>query len=124
MYEKLAVPGPDHVLFQAAFANFNPHAATGVNFQNGDRAPLLLISRNLSCIATIGSGGEFQVVWEVRAVTEYKTFQAERITLLGYKRPGRDSRFMFNVVRGRLRAVRDRVSGSDRGWRTCFRKVS
>jgi hypothetical protein len=27
-YQRYAVPGPDHILFQAAFANFNPHAAT------------------------------------------------------------------------------------------------
>jgi hypothetical protein len=36
---------PGHILFQAAFANFNPHAATAVDFQNDRRAPLLLIAR-------------------------------------------------------------------------------
>jgi len=44
VFKRYAVPGPDHVLFQAAFANFNPHAATAVDFQNNDRAPLLFIS--------------------------------------------------------------------------------
>ena len=44
VYERYAVPGPDHVLFQATFANFNPHAATAVDFHNDRRAPLLLIS--------------------------------------------------------------------------------
>jgi len=44
VYNRYAVPGPDHVLFQGAFANFNPHAATAVNFENNNRAPLLLIS--------------------------------------------------------------------------------
>lgn len=43
-YERYAVPGPDHVLFQAAFANFNPHAVTAVDFHNDERAPLLLIA--------------------------------------------------------------------------------
>ena len=31
-YERYAVPGPDHILFQGAFANFNPHSPTTVNF--------------------------------------------------------------------------------------------
>jgi pimeloyl-ACP methyl ester carboxylesterase len=39
VYERYAVPGPDHVLFQASLANFNPHAATAVDFHNNDRAP-------------------------------------------------------------------------------------
>jgi alpha-beta hydrolase superfamily lysophospholipase len=44
LYERYAVPGPNHVLFQASLANFNPHAATTVNFDNADRAPLLLLA--------------------------------------------------------------------------------
>jgi len=44
IFERYAVPGPDHVLLQAAFANFNPHATTTVNFHNDTRAPLLMIS--------------------------------------------------------------------------------
>jgi alpha-beta hydrolase superfamily lysophospholipase len=42
-YKRYAIPGPGRVLFQAAFANFNPNAATRVHTKNGDRAPLLLI---------------------------------------------------------------------------------
>ena len=37
-------PAPAASLFQAAFANFNPHAATKVDFHNDDRAPLLIIA--------------------------------------------------------------------------------
>jgi len=60
VYERYAVPGPDHVLFQAAFANFNPHAATAVDFQNDRRAPLLLIfRRKRSRLASIGGRGKF-----------------------------------------------------------------
>ena len=43
VYERYAAPGPGRVLFQAALANFNPHAPTHVDFKNDDRAPLLLI---------------------------------------------------------------------------------
>ena len=43
-YDRYAVPGVDHLLFQAALANFNPHAATAVDFGNDTRAALLLIS--------------------------------------------------------------------------------
>ena len=38
------MPGPEHVLFQAGLANFNPHAATTVDLHNDTRAPLLLIA--------------------------------------------------------------------------------
>jgi hypothetical protein len=39
-----AVPGPGRVLFQAALANFNPHATTTFDFHNDDRAPLLFLA--------------------------------------------------------------------------------
>jgi hypothetical protein len=38
------VPGPGRVLFQAALANFNPNAASKINFKNDDRAPLLIMA--------------------------------------------------------------------------------
>jgi non-heme chloroperoxidase len=44
LYERYAVPGPGRPLFQASLANFNPHAATRVDFHNDERAPLLLIA--------------------------------------------------------------------------------
>jgi pimeloyl-ACP methyl ester carboxylesterase len=45
-YERYAVPGPGRVIFQAAFANFNPRAATKVDFHKDDRAPLLVIGND------------------------------------------------------------------------------
>jgi pimeloyl-ACP methyl ester carboxylesterase len=44
VYDRYAVPGPGRVLFQAAFANVNPRAASRVNLRNDDRAPLLLVA--------------------------------------------------------------------------------
>src|SRR5262249_16605407 len=44
IYDRLAVPGPGRVLFQAAFANFTPHAVTTVSRHNSSRAPLLFLA--------------------------------------------------------------------------------
>jgi pimeloyl-ACP methyl ester carboxylesterase len=43
LYHRYAVPAPGRPLFQAATANFDPHAATKVDFRKPDRAPLLFI---------------------------------------------------------------------------------
>ena len=40
------VPGPGRVLFQAAFANFNPSAPTKVDFHKADRPPLLVMGND------------------------------------------------------------------------------
>jgi alpha-beta hydrolase superfamily lysophospholipase len=45
-YDRYEVPGPGRVLFQAAFANFNPRAATKVDFRKDDRAPLLVMGND------------------------------------------------------------------------------
>jgi alpha-beta hydrolase superfamily lysophospholipase len=44
VYQRYAVPGPDHVLFQAELANFNPFSETAVNVRRNNRAPLLMIA--------------------------------------------------------------------------------
>jgi pimeloyl-ACP methyl ester carboxylesterase len=44
VYQRYHVPAAGHILFEGALANFNPHAATKVHFDNSDRAPLLFIS--------------------------------------------------------------------------------
>jgi pimeloyl-ACP methyl ester carboxylesterase len=43
-YEREAIPAPGRLVFQAGLANFNPRAATKVDYRNESRAPLLLIA--------------------------------------------------------------------------------
>lgn len=86
VYDRYAVPGPDHVLFQAAFANFNPHAATAVNFQNNDRAPLLLISGGKDHVSPASVvEANFKLYGKSTAVTEYKEFPERTHYTLGQK---------------------------------------
>src|SRR5262249_43266732 len=74
-YARYAVPGPDHVLFQASFANFNPHAATIVNFHNDDRAPLLLIAGGQDHIVpTSVTEANFRLYGQSKAFTEFHEY--------------------------------------------------
>ena len=84
VYNRYAVPGPDHVLFQAAFANFNPHAATAVDFQNNDRAPLLLISGGNDHVSPASVvEANFKLYRKSMAVTEYREFPERTHYTLG-----------------------------------------
>jgi len=83
-YERYAVPGPDHVLFQAAFANFNPHAATAVDFQNSNRAPLLLISGGKDHVSPPSVvEANFKLFAKSNAITEYREFPERTHFTLG-----------------------------------------
>jgi pimeloyl-ACP methyl ester carboxylesterase len=44
LYQRWTIPAPGRPLFEAAAANFNPHASTKVDTHNSSRGPLLLIS--------------------------------------------------------------------------------
>ena len=75
VYERYEVPGPDRVLFQAGLANFNPHAATRVDFQNSTRAPLLLIAGGKDHIAPASQTRDILNLYgKSTAVTEFKEF--------------------------------------------------
>jgi alpha-beta hydrolase superfamily lysophospholipase len=75
VYERYEVPGPDRVLFQAGLANFNPHAATKVNFHNNTRAPLLLIAGGKDHVAPASQTKEnFGLYSKSKAVTDFKEF--------------------------------------------------
>ncbi len=75
IYERYAVPGPNHILFQASLANFNPHAATTVDFHNDTRAPLLLIAggRDHTVPASV-TRANYELFRKSSAVTGYREF--------------------------------------------------
>lgn len=84
VYERYAVPGPDHVLFQAALANFNPHAATTVDFQNDERAPLLLIAGGKDHVSPASVvEANFRLYGKSSAITEYREFPERTHYTLG-----------------------------------------
>jgi alpha-beta hydrolase superfamily lysophospholipase len=75
VYERYEVPGPDRVLFQAAFANVTPNAPTRVNFRNDTRAPLLLIAGGKDHIAPASlTRINYGLYAKSRAVTDLKEF--------------------------------------------------
>ncbi len=74
-YERYAVPGPGRVLFQGALANFNPHAATKVDFRNDDRAPLLLIAGGADhTVPAVIDRQTADHYAKSKAITDYKEF--------------------------------------------------
>ena len=83
-YERYAVPGPDHILFQAAFANFNPHAATAVDFANSTRAPLLLVASGKDHVSPpVVVKADYKLYSKASAVTEYKEYPERTHFTLG-----------------------------------------
>jgi alpha-beta hydrolase superfamily lysophospholipase len=75
VYDRYAMPGPDHVLFQASLANFNPQAATAVNFHNEARAPLLLIAGGKDHIVPASvTRANYNLYRKSRAVTDFKEY--------------------------------------------------
>jgi pimeloyl-ACP methyl ester carboxylesterase len=83
-FKRYIVPAPNRVLLQTAFANFTPHSATTVNFQNDTRAPLLLVAGGKDRIVPSSIvKANFDLYRESKAETDYKEFSDQaHFTLL------------------------------------------
>jgi pimeloyl-ACP methyl ester carboxylesterase len=84
VYERYAVPGPGRVLFQGAFANFNPHSPATVDFRNGRRAPLLFIAGGDDHVAPASlNESNLKHYRKSEAITELKEFPGRSHYTLG-----------------------------------------
>jgi pimeloyl-ACP methyl ester carboxylesterase len=74
-YERYAIPGPGRVLFQAAFANFNPNAPTKVDFHKDDRPPLLIVGNDQDHTVPASVSKEAATrLGKSKAVVDYREF--------------------------------------------------
>jgi acetyl esterase/lipase len=63
------------VLFQAGFANFNPHAVTKVDFHKDDRPPLLVIGNDKDHTVPASVSREAaKLLGKSKAVVDYKEY--------------------------------------------------
>jgi pimeloyl-ACP methyl ester carboxylesterase len=84
VFQRYAVPGPDHVLFQAELANFNPFAETAVNVMRNNRAPLLMIAgSNDHLIPPAIVKANVRRYRHSAATTEYKEFPDRTHFIIG-----------------------------------------
>ena len=84
VYARLAIPGPARPLFQAAFANVNPHAVTKVNYMNDDRAPLLLIAAGMDHVIPVSvSKAAFKRHSKSKAKTDLKVYSDRGHEIVG-----------------------------------------
>jgi pimeloyl-ACP methyl ester carboxylesterase len=75
IYDKLAVPGPGRPLFQAAFANFTPHAVTHVSRHNSSRAPLLFMANGKDhTVPAPSSRAAYKIQKKTGALTELREY--------------------------------------------------
>lgn len=78
------MPGSARVLFQGAFANFHPRAATKVDFRNGRRAPLLFIAGEADHIVPPKvNRADWRLYRKSAAVTEYREFPGRSHFIIG-----------------------------------------
>jgi len=84
VYERYAVPGADHVLFQVELANFNPSAETAVNVLRHGRPPLLMIAGAQDHFAPPSLvKANVRAYRHSTAITEYKEFRDRTHFIIG-----------------------------------------
>ena len=84
VYDRYAVPGPGRVLFQGAFANFNPRSPAAVDFKNSSRAPLLFIAGGDDHVAPASlNEANLKHYRHSDAITELKEFPGRSHYTLG-----------------------------------------
>jgi pimeloyl-ACP methyl ester carboxylesterase len=76
VYERYYIPGSARPFFQAGYANFNPNAATKVDYRNPNRPPLLLVTGSEDRIGppTVNRAN-FDKQSQAPAATEHKEYQ-------------------------------------------------
>ncbi|HEY9604398.1 MAG TPA: alpha/beta hydrolase [Allocoleopsis sp.] len=74
-YDRSVIPGSGRLIFQVALANFNPWAATKVNYRNHRRSPLLLIGGAMDrLVPAVQNRSNYQKYAHSNAITDYKEF--------------------------------------------------
>ena len=76
VYDRYAIPGAAHILWEAALSPFNPNAATKVNYANNTRAPLLFIAggEDHTVPASVNRSNVRKYINSSTAVTDYREF--------------------------------------------------
>lgn len=83
-YEQNAIPGPGRPIFQVALANFNPWAATKVNYLNHRRSPLLLIAGTQDhLVPAVQNRINHKKYAHSKAITDYKEFPGRSHWIIG-----------------------------------------
>lgn len=84
VYERYAIPGPGHILFEGALANLNPNSAFKIDFRKDDRAPLLFIAGGADHIVPASSNrANVKHYSKSKAITAYKEFPGRSHYTLG-----------------------------------------
>jgi pimeloyl-ACP methyl ester carboxylesterase len=74
-YERYAIPAPNRILRQVAFASLSSDAASTVRFHNDSRAPLLLVAGGRDRMARSSVvKANFELYRESKAETDYKEY--------------------------------------------------